>query len=45
MRRGLIVNLDMCADRDLVVPIQHAYLNIFGARLDDLEQTFNRQFD
>ena len=35
----------MNTDRDLVVPVQHTYLNIFGTSLDHLEQTFDRQLD
>lgn len=42
---GLAVNLDMITDRDFIVPIQNAYLNVFGTCLDDLEQTFNRQLN
>ena len=42
MRRGLTVDPNRDTDRDLVVPIQHAYLDVFCTRLDDLEQTFDR---
>lgn len=45
IRRSFTANLDINTDRDLVVPIQHAYLDVFGAGLNDLEQTFDRQFD
>jgi len=43
--RSLAVNLNLNANRDLVVPVQYTYLDIFGARLDNLEQTFDCQFD
>jgi hypothetical protein len=39
------VNVSIGTDRDLVVPIQYAYLDVFGTRLDDFEQAFDRQFD
>jgi len=39
------VNMSTNTDRNLVVPIQHAYLDVFGTRLDDFEQAFDRQFD
>lgn len=39
------MNLDLKTDRNLIVSIQHAYLDVFGARLDDLEKTFDRQFN
>ena len=45
MRRVLTVSLNINTDCNLVVPVQHAYLDVFGARLDDFEQTFDRQFD
>ena len=45
MRGGFAVGLGIKTDRDLVVPIQHAYLDVFGTRLNDLEQTFDCQFD
>lgn len=32
-------------DRNLVVPVQYAYLDVFRTRLDDLQQAFDRQFD
>lgn len=42
VRRGPAVGISISTNRNLVVPIQHAYLNVFGTRLDDFEQTFNR---
>ena len=45
MRRGLSADLDRNTNCDLVVPVQHAYLDIFCTCLNDLEQTFDCQFD